>query len=158
MQLVAELLDVSRITAGTLRIGATDIDVLEVIQKAVDVVEPAVRAKNLRLDVEGTETMCRADAGRLQQIVWNLLTNAIKFTPAAGKIAVTVHRRNENIQIEVRDTGRGIRASFLPYVFEPFRQGDVCTTRTEGGLGLGLSIVKQLVEAHWGRHHCGQRR
>jgi signal transduction histidine kinase/ActR/RegA family two-component response regulator len=150
MQLIAELLDVARITAGTLRIEATDIGVLEVIHKAVDVVEPAVRAKSLQLDVQGTETMCRADPGRLQQIVWNLLTNAIKFTPAGGRIAVGVDCRNEDVRIEIRDTGRGIRASFLPHVFEPFRQGDISTTRTEGGLGLGLSIVKHLVEAHGG--------
>jgi CheY-like chemotaxis protein len=116
----------------------------------VEVVEPAARAKNLRLVVEGTDTVCRADAGRLQQIVWNLLTNAIKFTPAGGAIAVAVHRREVHVDIEVRDTGRGIRASFLPHVFEPFRQSDPSTTRTETGLGLGLSIVKHLVEAHGG--------
>jgi CheY-like chemotaxis protein len=150
MQLIGELLDVLRMTAGTLRIETADVGVLQVVHKAVEIVEPAARAKNLRLDVEGAETVCRADAGRLQQIVWNLLTNAVKFTSPGGSIAVAVHRRAENVDIEVRDTGRAIRASFLPHVFEPFRQGDVSTTRTEGGLGLGLSIVKHLVEAHGG--------
>jgi K+-sensing histidine kinase KdpD/ActR/RegA family two-component response regulator len=150
MQLVAELLDVARITAGTLQIETAPVNVLEVVRKAVEVVEPAARAKDLRLGVLGTDAVCRADAGRLQQVVWNLLTNAITFTPAGGTIAVAVHRRGEAVDIEVQDTGQGIRASFLPHVFEPFRQDDVSTTRTHGGLGLGLSIVKHLVEAHGG--------
>jgi K+-sensing histidine kinase KdpD/ActR/RegA family two-component response regulator len=150
MELIAELLDVSRITAGTLRIAPMDVRVMEVVQRAVEVVEPAARAKHVQLSVEGAEMLCHADPGRLQQIVWNLLANAVKFTPAGGAITVAVHRRGEHVDIEVRDTGQGIRTDFLPHVFEPFRQGDATTTRTEGGLGLGLSIVRHLVEAHGG--------
>jgi CheY-like chemotaxis protein len=150
MQLIAELLDVSRITSGTLRIQTADVDVADVVRKAVDVVEPAALAKNLYLNVEAEASVCRADPGRLQQVVWNLLTNAIKFTPTRGTVDVSVGRRNGSVEIRVRDTGSGIRTSFLPYVFEPFRQADDSTTRREGGLGLGLSIVKHLVEAHGG--------
>jgi signal transduction histidine kinase/ActR/RegA family two-component response regulator len=150
VQLIGDLLDVSRITAGTLRIQPTSIDLLAVVRQAIDVVEPAAKAKNLTIVVEGAPLICRGDAGRLQQVFWNVLTNAVKFTPTDGVIHVAVHQRDRVAEIRVRDTGRGIPASFLPFVFDPFRQADPSTTRPQGGLGLGLSIVKQLVEAHGG--------
>jgi len=150
MQLIGELLDVSRITAGTLRLQTTDVDVTDIVRKAAEVIEPAAAAKSLRVSIEGPDTRCRADAGRLQQVLWNLLTNAVKFTPIGGAIQVAVRLDRDTVEIHVRDSGRGIHASFIPHLFEPFRQGDASTTRSEGGLGLGLSIVKHLVEAHGG--------
>ncbi len=150
LHLIGELLDLARITAGTLRIELADIAVRDIVRKAIEVVEPAAATKNLRVIVADADARCRADAGRLQQILWNLLTNAVKFTPAGGSIEVSVGRLGEAVQIRVRDTGAGIPASFLPHVFEPFRQADTSTTRSHSGLGLGLSIVKHLVEAHGG--------
>lgn len=149
-QLVDDLLDVARITSGTLRIEPSDIVVIDIVRKAIDVIEPAARAKGLHLTIDAADVRCRVDADRLQQILWNLLTNAVKFTPAGGLIEVGVAKGDQGVEIRVRDTGMGIPVAFLPHVFEPFRQADAAPTRSQSGVGLGLSIVKHLVEAHGG--------
>jgi signal transduction histidine kinase len=150
MQLIDDLLDIGRIAAGTLRIELSATELATVVRKAIDVVEPAVRAKNLQVRVDCPSLVCRADPGRLQQVLWNLLTNAVKFTAPGGTIDVSIRRDEEAAEIRIRDTGAGIPLAFLPHVFEPFRQADSSATRAQPGLGLGLSIVKRLVEAHGG--------
>jgi signal transduction histidine kinase len=151
-RLVDDLLDVSRIISGKLQLEVREINAADVIHDAVSVVQPAADAKTIRLDVvidpdAGTMTV---DPDRLQQIVWNLLTNAIKFTPAGGGVVISLQRSADRIDIVVRDTGQGIAADFLPYVFERFRQRDSGSQRRHGGLGLGLAIVRHLVELHGG--------
>ena len=152
VQLIDELLDVSRIISGKLRLERATIDLADVVRTAVDVVQPLADKKqvDLTLDTESSLSTFYADPGRLQQIVVNLLSNAIKFTPADGSVHVRVRRIDSLVEIVVTDTGQGIPADFLPLVFEPFRQADESVTRRHGGLGLGLSIVKHLVEAHGG--------
>jgi CheY-like chemotaxis protein/anti-sigma regulatory factor (Ser/Thr protein kinase) len=127
-----------------------------VIEKAVDIVRPAADAKGVRLRmVLDTEVgAVLGDAERLQQVVWNLLSNAVKFTPKGGRVQVALARLNSHVEIVVSDTGQGIDPAFLPYVFERFRQADSATTRAHGGLGLGLAIVRHLVEAHGGTVHA----
>ncbi len=149
-QLIGDLLDVSRISAGTLRIEPVELDVMPVLHRAMEVVEPAATAKGIRFSVHGLPVMCRADPGRLQQVLWNLLSNAVKFTPDGGCVHVAVNDDAVGVEIVVRDNGIGIAPQFLPFVFDPFRQGDTSNTASQGGLGLGLSIVKHLVEAHGG--------
>src|SRR5215217_4552758 len=151
-QLVADLLDVSRIISGKLRLDVRTVDLISIVNAAIDSVRPAVEAKGIQL-----QTMLNTEAGpisgdadRLQQIVWNLLTNAVKFTPKGGSIQVNVQRVDSHAEIVVSDSGVGISKEFLPYVFDRFRQADASTTRTHGGLGLGLSIVRQLVDLHGG--------
>jgi CheY-like chemotaxis protein len=123
-----------------------------VVDAAVNSIRPAAEAKGIRLQkiVDPSAGPISGDPGRLQQIVWNLLSNAVKFTPKGGKVDVIVERVNSHVEVTVNDSGRGIKSEFLPYVFERFRQADASTTRQYGGLGLGLSIVKQLVELHGG--------
>lgn len=152
VQLIDELLDVSRIISGKLRLDRVTIDLADVVRTAVDGVQPLADKKRieLALDTESSLSTFYADPGRLQQIVVNLLSNAIKFTPVGGSVHLRVRRVDSLVEIVVTDTGQGIPADFLPLVFEPFRQADESLTRRHGGLGLGLSIVKHLVEAHGG--------
>ena len=151
-QLIDDLLDVSRIMAGTLRIERTAVDLKTVVDDAVRAVQPAGDAKNVRITTEADSWLgfIQGDSARLEQVVANLLSNAVKFTPDSGTVHVQLTRVQDWVEIHVRDTGQGMSADFLPYVFEPFRQADGSTTRVHGGLGLGLSIVKHLVEAHGG--------
>ena len=155
-RLIGDLLDVSRIMSGKLRLERNAIDLCTAIQGAVDVVElvAAEKAINLVVDQDATIGTFHGDAGRIQQVVWNLLANAVKFTPKGGAVHVCTRLRGQFVEIVVRDTGIGIGREFLPFVFEPFRQADASTTRSHGGLGLGLSIVKYLVEAHGGAVHA----
>ena len=152
-QIVGDLLDMSRIISGKVQLDIQALDLVEVISGAIDSVRPSMEAKKLRLqtmfDARGGARI-RGDASRLQQVFWNLLTNAVKFTPAEGKISVVLERVNSHVEITVADSGVGIKAEFLPFVFDRFRQADSTTSRRYGGLGLGLSIVKHLVEQHGG--------
>jgi PAS domain S-box-containing protein len=151
-QLIEDLLDMSRIISGKVRIDVQSTDLATVIEAAVQSVSPAAEAKGIRvrkvLDAKGD--VVSGDPTRLQQVVWNLLSNAIKFTPKGGSVDVILKRVNSHLQIIVHDSGIGIAAEHLPVIFERFRQADSSTTRAHGGLGLGLSIVKQLVELHGG--------
>ena len=151
-QLVADLLDVSRIISGKLRLDVRTVDLIYIVNAAIDSIRPAADAKGIRLQtiLDPAAGPISGDADRLQQIVWNLLTNAVKFTPKAGKIQVKVQRIDSHVEIVVSDSGVGISKEFLPYVFDRFRQADASTTRIHGGLGLGLSIVRQLVDLHGG--------
>jgi len=151
--IIEDILDVSRIITGKLRLDVKKVAVGTVIAAAIDSLRAAAAAKEIRLDVSLPEDLAaiRADAGRLQQIVWNLVGNAIKFTPAHGKVHVSAHRSVSSLTISVSDSGCGIAREFLPFVFERFRQADGTTTRNQGGLGLGLAIVRHLAELHGGR-------
>ncbi len=151
-QLVGDLLDVSRIISGTLRLDVQTVDMVQVIEQALATVAPAAEAKGVRIQkvLDPSATAVSGDPARLQQVVWNLLSNAVKFTPKNGRIQVHLEWADSNVQICVSDTGEGIDAAFLPYVFERFRQADASSTRHHGGLGLGLAIVRQLVELHGG--------
>ena len=151
-QLVADLLDVSRIISGKLRLDVRTVDLLSIVNAAIDSIRPAADAKGIRLQtmLDPAGGPISGDADRLQQIVWNLLTNAVKFTPKNGRIQVEVQRIESHVEIVVSDSGVGISKEFLPYVFDRFRQADASTTRIHGGLGLGLSIVRQLVDLHGG--------
>lgn len=151
-QLVEDLLDVSRIITGKLRLDVGPVDLEPVVRAALEAVAPAAEAKGVELAtvVEPSVLRISGDAGRLQQVVWNLLSNAVKFTPAGGKVTTVLARSEDHAVIRVSDTGKGIRAEFLPYVFERFHQADSATTRLHGGLGLGLAIVRHLVELHGG--------
>lgn len=151
-QLIGDLLDMSRIISGKVLLDMKVVDPVEIVEAAVTVVRPTAEAKGLVLDaqIDGTVPPLRGDAARLQQILWNLLNNAMKFTPSGGHVTVHVRRSDADVVIAVADTGAGIEESFLPHVFERFRQADASTTRQHGGLGLGLSIVKNLVEMHGG--------
>ena len=151
--LINDLLDVSRAMTGKLAVESAPVDLSSVILAAVDAVRPAVRARNLEVNLSmGLLTReVSGDAGRLQQVLWNLLSNAIKFTKPGGRIDIGVQERADTVEISVADTGAGIDAAFLPHVFERFRQADSSTTRAQSGLGLGLAIVKHLVDLHGGR-------
>jgi signal transduction histidine kinase len=151
-RVIEDLIDVSRIVTGKLRLTIEPVDLRAVVEAAIDVVGPAARAKHLRLDVTMPPEPCviQGDYDRLRQVLWNLLSNAIKFTPAGGSVHVTLASGAETCTIEVTDTGVGIPASFLPHVFERFRQADGSMTREYGGLGIGLAIVKELVDMHGG--------
>jgi PAS domain S-box-containing protein len=151
-QLVSDLLDVSRIISGKLRLDMRAVDLVFIINAAIDSIRPAADAKGIRLQtmLDPAAGPISGDADRLQQVVWNLLTNAVKFTPKAGRIQVKLQRVDSRVEIEVSDSGVGISKEFLPHVFDRFRQADASTTRVHGGLGLGLSIVHQLVDLHGG--------
>ena len=151
-QLVSDLLDVSRIISGKLRLDVRPVDLVSIVTAALDSIRPAAEAKDIHVQtvLDPATGQISGDGERLQQIVWNLLTNAVKFTPAGGRIQVKVHRLDAHVEIVVSDTGVGINKEFLPYVFDRFRQADASTTRVHGGLGLGLSIVHQLVDLHGG--------
>ncbi|HEV7902610.1 MAG TPA: PAS domain S-box protein [Pyrinomonadaceae bacterium] len=151
-QLIDDLLDVSRIITGKLRIDVRPIDPNSFIEAAIESVRPAAEAKGVRVQkiVDTGIVTVSGDPVRLQQVVWNLLSNAIKFTPRGGRVQVRLERINSHIEIGVSDSGAGISQEFLPYVFDRFRQADQRTTRQHGGLGLGLAIVRHLVELHGG--------
>jgi PAS domain S-box-containing protein len=150
--LIEDLLDTSRIAAGKMRLQIRDVDLVPVMKDVIDAISPAARAKSISVTAEFDENIgvVQLDAERFRQIVWNLVQNAVKFTPAHGKILISATRDHDQIEIVFRDSGRGLAPEFLPYVFERFRQFEATSTRTEGGLGLGLAIVKQLVELHGG--------
>ena len=151
LQLIEDLLDMSRITSGKLRLDAQAVAPSTFVQAALDVVRPAAESAGVAVHSSFEATpLVLGDAGRLQQAVWNLLVNAVKFTPRGGTIRVGLRTESERVRITVSDTGVGIRPEFLPVIFERFRQADGSTTRRFGGLGLGLSIVRHLVELHGG--------
>jgi PAS domain S-box-containing protein len=158
-QLIADMLDVSRIVSGKLRLDLRQVDPAAVVQAAVDTVLPAAQAKEITLQMrlDPAAGPITGDPDRLQQIVWNLLSNAIKFTPRAGRVGVRLERVSSNVSITVEDNGPGVDPEFLPFVFDRFRQADASSTRRQGGLGLGLSIVRHLVELHGGTAHVENR-
>jgi signal transduction histidine kinase/CheY-like chemotaxis protein len=151
-QLIEDLLDVSRIVTGKLRLNVTGVNPVTVIAAAIETLRPAADAKRLRIEaaLDPEAGQIRGDAERLQQVVWNLLSNAIKFTPSGGRVAVGLRRADAHVAIEVADTGRGIAPEVLPFIFERFRQADSTSTRAHGGLGIGLALVRHLVEMHGG--------
>lgn len=162
--IIEDLLDMSRIISGKLRLHLQRVDVREVLQSALETIRPAADAKQIALNLsfdpaENNANLLLADPNRLRQVLWNLLTNAVKFTPKGGWIQVHMNHRDSQLHICVRDSGEGIEPAFLPHVFDRFRQGDASTTRRHGGLGLGLAITKTLVEIHGGSieaHSRGQ--
>jgi PAS domain S-box-containing protein len=151
-QIIEDLLDMSRIVSGKIRLVTKRTNLVKVIEAAIATVSPAADAKDIRFEksLDAYAGPVTGDANRLQQVVWNLLANAIKFTPQGGRVEVTLKRRDSVAELTVADTGQGIEPEFLPHVFDRFRQADSSTTRIHGGLGLGLAIVKQLVELHGG--------
>ena len=151
-QLIEDLLDVSRILTGKMRLDVVTLELVDVVNAALDSVRPAAEAKEIRIqpELETTIGPFLGDPHRLQQVVWNLLSNAVKFTPKGGRIHVSLRRERSAAVFTVQDTGQGIPRDFLPHVFERFRQAEATTTRRHGGLGLGLSIVRHLVEMHGG--------
>ncbi len=151
-QLISDLLDISRIVSGKFRLEIQSVDVLAVVTDAVDTMKQEADAKRIvvQRDLDTNVPPIAGDPTRLQQVFWNLLSNAIKFTPEGGTVDVGLRRVGADLEVSVRDTGVGIRAEFLPYIFDRFQQADVSITRQFGGLGLGLAIVKHLVELHGG--------
>ena len=151
-QIVEDVLDVSRIVAGKIRLDVQPVELPLIIDDAVATVQPAADAKSVRLQtiVDPRVGPVSGDPGRLQQVVWNLVTNAVKFTPKRGRVQVRLERVNSHVEVVVSDTGIGISPDFLPHVFERFRQAEAATTRKAGGLGLGLAIVRHIVEMHGG--------
>lgn len=151
-QIIEDLLDVSRIITGKLRITTSPVDLLLIIHAAIESVRPAAEAKQITISthVEAADSIVRADSERLQQVLWNLLANAVKFTPASGTIDVYLEQHGALAEIRIEDSGPGIPAEFLPRIFERFSQADGSSTRKYGGLGLGLAIVRHLVELHGG--------
>ncbi|MEH2240525.1 hybrid sensor histidine kinase/response regulator [Nostoc sp.] len=151
-QLIEDILDISRIVQGKIRLNTRKVDLGLIINAAIEAVHPTseIKAMQVESNLDPSVGEVIGDADRLQQIVWNLLTNAVKFTPSGGRVEVHLKQVNSNAQITVSDTGKGISADFLPYIFERFRQADSTTTRVDNGLGLGLAIVRHLVEMHSG--------
>lgn len=152
LHIVADLLDVSRIVTGKMQLVFERVDLVEILQQACDTLTPAAAAKDvsLRAELDAVPGTVFGDRARLQQVTWNLVSNAVKFTPPGGDVAVRLRAEGRRVQIEVTDTGIGIAADVLPFVFERFRQGQTGLTRAYGGLGLGLAIVRHLVELHGG--------
>jgi len=151
--LIEDLLDMSRIISGKVRLDVQQVDLQDVVNAAVASVRHSADARGIRLHVvlDPLAGPVRGDPGRLQQCFWNLLSNAIRFTPRGGRVHVSLERIDSHIEVCVADSGEGIKPEFLPYLFERFRQADSSSTRRHGGLGLGLSIVKHLVELHGGQ-------
>jgi CheY-like chemotaxis protein/two-component sensor histidine kinase len=151
-QLIDDILDVSRIISGKLRLEVSPVELSSVVESAIESILLAAQAKEIRLQpiLDSHNCLISGDANRLQQVIWNLLSNAIKFTPKGGRVQVRLERVNSHVEIIVTDTGMGIPPEVLPHVFERFRQADSATTRKYGGLGLGLAIVRHLVEMHGG--------
>jgi signal transduction histidine kinase/DNA-binding response OmpR family regulator len=151
-KLIEDLLDVSRISTGKLRLSVSPTPIAPVVQAALDACRPMADAKQIRVEADLSPTAGRiaGDPDRLQQVVWNLLSNAIKFTPPSGRVEVQLSRSGGTVEIRVTDSGPGIDAKFLPYVFDRFRQADSTSTRQHGGLGIGLTIVRHIVELHGG--------
>src|SRR3989454_3244547 len=155
-RIVRDILDVSRIITGKLGLQVGSVDLAPTIEAAIGALRPAADARSIHIEcvLDRSVTPISGDEARLRQVVWNLLSNAIKFTPRGGRIEVRLERADSWAQITVKDTGRGIKPGFLPHVFERFRQADSSTTRAHGGLGLGLAIVRHLVELHGGSVHA----
>lgn len=155
-RIIEDILDVSRAITGKLRLEVQPVMLAPVIESALDAVRPAAEAKEIRLQpiLDPRAGPVSGDPNRLQQIVWNILSNAVKFTPKGGRVMVRLERVNSHVEIVVSDTGQGIHADLLPFIFDRFRQGDSTTTRQHGGLGLGLAIVRHLVELHGGTVHA----
>jgi PAS domain S-box-containing protein len=151
-QLIEDILDVSRIVTGKLTLRVVPLDLVTVVGAALESLRPSAEAKQIRLEVDLDPALpvLSGDPGRLQQVVWNLLSNSVKFTPARGLVGISATVQGDEVRLEVRDSGAGIDPAFLPHVFERFRQADASTTRAHGGLGLGLAIVRHLVELHGG--------
>jgi signal transduction histidine kinase/CheY-like chemotaxis protein len=150
-RLVQDLLDVSRITSGKLLLDIREMDLATVALNAIDACRPAAAARQVSLVPQFTGSFSTmGDPDRLQQVLWNLITNAVRFTPANGRVTVAIWREDTLDTVEVRDTGAGIEPKFIPHMFEPFRQADAASTRAHGGLGIGLTIVRRLTEMHGG--------
>ena len=158
-QIIEDLLDVSRIVSGKLRINTLPVDLLLIIHAAIDAILPAAEAKEIKIGthVSAPDAIVRADDERLQQVFWNLLANAVKFTPAGGTVDVYLERDGSLAEIRIEDSGPGLPPEFLPRIFERFTQADGSSTRKHGGLGLGLAIVRHLVELHGGTVSAGNR-
>ena len=150
--MVDDLLDVARIVKGALRLSPQPVDLRAVVQTALEAVRPLAAARNIQLafDLPAGHRAVAGDADRLEQVMWNLLTNAVKFTSEGGRVGVVIESSTDHVEIRVVDTGQGILPEFLPHVFERFRQADNATTQRHTGLGLGLNIVRELVELHGG--------
>jgi PAS domain S-box-containing protein len=155
-EIIDGILDVSRIITGKFQIDAQPVELAPIIRAAIDTLHPAASAKAIRLLValDHEDGLVTGDPARLQQIIWNLISNAIKFTPQDGQVEVRMERRDSHLELRVRDSGIGIDKQFLPFIFDRFRQADSSTTRVHGGLGLGLAIVRHLVELHGGTVHA----
>ncbi|MCO5399594.1 ATP-binding protein [Ralstonia soli] len=152
VHLIDDLLDMSAILSGKVPLEIGPVDLADVLERARETIEPMARQKQITVDTEYLPVpMLQGDAGRLKQVFWNLLANAVKFTPENGHIRLSVHPSPEGVVATVRDTGIGIEPAFLPHIFDRFQQADLSSTRRHGGLGLGLAIAKQLVELHHGR-------
>jgi CheY-like chemotaxis protein len=151
-QIIDDILDVSRIITGNLYLDLHPIELAPVIEAAINVVRPTADAKGIKIetDFDTDPAVVSGDGNRLQQVIWNLASNAVKFTPSGGKVTVALHHKDSQIIITVADTGSGISPDFLPFVFDRFRQADSTTTRQFGGLGLGLAIARHIVEIHGG--------
>lgn len=151
-QIIEDILDVSRVITGKLQLNLSPVDLVSVVDAALDAVRPAMEAKEIVIEtlIDASLRLVSADADRLQQVIWNILSNAAKFTPNGGRVEISVSQTTTHVHIQVKDSGPGIEPEFLPYVFERFRQADGSTTRKHGGLGLGLAIVRHLVELHGG--------
>jgi two-component system CheB/CheR fusion protein len=150
--IITELLDTSRIISGKMKLDTKPLDIPTIIEAAIEIMRPAAEAKSIEIEtkLDRQVGIISGDSARLQQVLWNLLSNAIKFTPKGGHVEIRFERMGTSVAIVVKDTGEGIEPDFLPYVFERFRQADAATTRVYGGLGLGLSIVRNIVEMHGG--------
>jgi CheY-like chemotaxis protein len=151
-RIIEDLLDLARIVSGKMRLDVQRVDLAAVVSAAVETMKPAAELKGVRLTsvLDPLVGPMRGDPARLQQVVWNMLSNAIKFTPKGGKVEVALERVNSHVEIVVSDTGQGIAPEFLPHVFDRFRQAETSASRRHGGMGIGLSIAKQLVEMHGG--------
>lgn len=151
-QLIEDLLDISRIIRGTVRLTLRPVGLIPIVQASLDTIRPTAEAKSIHLvsHLDPNAGLVSGDSDRLQQIIWNLLSNAVKFTPNGGQVDIRLYRVDHHVRIAVTDTGKGISPEFLPHVFDRFRQADATTTRHQGGLGLGLAIVRSLVELHGG--------
>ncbi|MEX0653376.1 MAG: response regulator [Phycisphaeraceae bacterium] len=154
-KLIEDLLDISRITSGKLRLDMQPIRIQPVLDAAVDAVRPAADGKSIALTVDAaTDVQITGDPDRLQQVLWNLLVNAVKFTPEQGRIEVALTQENHHLQMRISDSGEGISQELLPHIFDRFRQADSTSTRSHGGLGVGLAIVRHIVEMHGGTVHA----
>jgi PAS domain S-box-containing protein len=151
-QLVSDLLDISRVITGKLRINARPVDIMNSLESALESIHPAAEAKQITIDVQGEPyaTVVTGDADRLQQVLWNLLSNAIKFTPRLGRVSVRIARMDSHLEVTITDSGIGIPKDFLPLIFDRFTQADTTSARKHSGLGLGLAIVRHIVELHGG--------
>ncbi len=151
-QIIGDLLDMSRIVSGKVRLETRPVSIASIVQAAVETITPTAQLKNITIETRLSPLLgtLNGDPNRLQQVFWNLLSNAVRFSPPGGQVVVEGHTASQGVEISVRDFGEGIKSEFVPHVFDRFRQGDASTTRKHGGLGLGLSIVKQLVELHGG--------